>query len=78
MHYLDFDFSDEDRGRGSFDAMASVAARPPARAACGIAAVLQWALGEFGVAGAEDDGSEWGYELQGVASPTRRWKAAER
>jgi hypothetical protein len=24
LHYLDFDFSDEDNGRGRFDAMASV------------------------------------------------------
>jgi hypothetical protein len=69
MHYLDFDFSDEDSGRGSFDAMASVLPdRLPALLA-EIAAVLQWAAGEFGAAGAEDDGSEWGYELQGVAEP---------
>ena len=69
MHYLDFDFSDEDSGRGSFDAMASVLPdRLPALLA-ETAAVLQWALGAFGAAGAEDDGSEWGYELQGIAEP---------
>ena len=69
LHYLDFDFSDEDSGRGSFDAMASVLPdRLPALLA-EIAAVLQWGIGAFGADGAEDDGSEWGYQLQGVAEP---------
>lgn len=69
MNYLDFDFSDEESGRGSFDAMASVLPdRLPALLA-EIADVLQWAMGEFGPAGLEDDESEWGYELQGVAEP---------
>lgn len=41
LHYLDFDFSDEDSGRGRFDAMASVLPdRLPALLA-EIAAVLQ-------------------------------------
>jgi len=69
LHYLDFDFSDEEGGRGSFDAMASVMPdRLPALLA-EIAAVLQWATGTFGAAGAEEDVSEWGYEMQGVAEP---------
>lgn len=69
MHYLDFDFSDEESGRGSFDAMASVLPERLPALLAEIAAVLQWAVGEFGGAGPEDDGSEWGYELQGVAEP---------
>lgn len=69
LHYLDFDFSDEESGRGSFDAMASVLPdRLPALLA-EIAAVLQWAFGTFEAGGAEEDESEWGYELQGVAEP---------
>ena len=69
LQYLDFDFSDEDSGRGSFDAMASVLPdRLPALLA-EIAAVLQWAIGVFGAGGAEEDESEWGYEMQGVAEP---------
>ena len=69
LHYLDFDFSDEDSGRGSFDAMASVLPdRLPALLG-EIAAVLQWAVAAFGTAGAQEDESEWGYELQGVAEP---------
>jgi hypothetical protein len=69
LQYLDFDFSDEESGRGSFDAMASVLPdRLPALLA-EIGAVLQWAGGVFGAGGAEEDESEWGYELQGVAEP---------
>ena len=69
LHYLDFDFSDEDSGRGSFDAMASVApARLPALLA-EIAAVLGWAGRVFGRAGALQDEGEWDYELQGIVEP---------
>jgi hypothetical protein len=69
LHYLDFDFSDEESGRGSFDAMASVLPdRLPALLA-EVATVLQWAFGAFGASGTGEDESEWGYELQGVAEP---------
>jgi hypothetical protein len=69
LHYLDFDFSDEDSGRGSFDAMASVAPlRLPALLA-EIAAVLGWAGRAFGRAGALQDEGEWDYDLQGIAEP---------
>ena len=69
LQYLDFDFSDEESGRGSFDAMASVLPdRLPALLA-DIAAVLQWAIDVFGAGGAEEDESEWGYEVQGIAEP---------
>ena len=69
LHYLDFDFSDEDSGRGSFDAMASVvASRLPALLA-EIAAVLGWAGRAFGRAGALQDEGEWDYELQGIVEP---------
>ncbi|NPC57046.1 hypothetical protein [Caenimonas soli] len=69
LHYLDFDFSDEESGRGSFDAMASVdPARLPALRA-EVAAVLDWAGRTFGPAGALQDESEWDYELQSMAEP---------
>jgi len=69
LHYLDFDFSDEDSGRGSFDAMASVVpSRLPALLA-EISAVLGWAGRAFGPAGALQDEGEWDYELQGIAEP---------
>ena len=69
LHYLDFDFSDEDSGRGSFDAMASVAtSRLPALLA-EMAAVLGWAGRAFGPPGALQDEGEWDYELQGIVEP---------
>ena len=69
LHYLDFDFSDEESGRGSFDAMASVMPdRLPALLA-EIGAVLGWAIGAFGPGGASEDEGEWGFELQGISEP---------
>lgn len=76
LHYLDFDFSDEDSGRGSFDAMASVLPdRLPALLA-EIAAVLGWAIGAFGPGGALEDEGEWDYELQGIIEPGTALKVA--
>ncbi len=69
MHYLEFDFSDEDSGRGSFDAMASVLPDRLGELLAEIAEVLQWAVAAFGAAGAENDAGEWSYELQGTAEP---------
>lgn len=69
LHYLDFDFSDEESGRGSFDAMASVVpGRLPALLG-EISAVLAWARRMFGPAGALQDEGEWDYDLQAVAEP---------
>lgn len=69
LHYLVFDFSDEDSGRGSFDAMAGVGGpRLPALLA-EIGAVLAWAHRAFGPAGALQDEGEWDYELQGITEP---------
>jgi hypothetical protein len=71
LQYLDFDFSDEDSGRGSFDAMASVqpARLPPLLAE--VAAVLGWATRGFGAPGALEDEGEWDYQLQALAEPDR-------
>jgi hypothetical protein len=69
LHYLVFDFSDEDSGSGSFDAMA--AANPdrlPALLA-EVGAVLRWAHRAFGRAGAVQEEGEWDYDLQAVAEP---------
>lgn len=69
LDYLVFDTSDEDSGRGSFDAMASVAPdRLPALLA-EVAAVLRWAHGLFGPAGEQDPDAEWDCELTGIAEP---------
>ena len=69
LQYLDFDFSDEDTGRGSFDAMASVLPHRLPALLAEIAAVLGWAVGAFGPGGALGDESEWDYEVQGVIEP---------
>lgn len=69
LDYLDFDFSDEESGRGAFDAMASVLpARLPALLA-EMKAVLHWATDTFGPPGATDDEGEWNYELAGLLEP---------
>ena len=69
LHYLDFEFSDEEGGRGSFDAMASVL---PARLPLlldEIARVLRWAVDAFGSSEALGDDGEWDYELQASCEP---------
>jgi hypothetical protein len=67
LTYLDFDFSEDADGHGSFDAMASAApAQLPALQA-EVLRVLQWAHRDFaGQRGPLDEGGDWDYELQGV------------
>ena len=66
LQYLDFDFSGDAHGQGSFDAMASVDAAQLKAVDAEIRAVLDWAQRSFGPAAALDDGGEWDYALQGV------------
>lgn len=67
LDYLDFDFSEDVQGHGSFDAMASATpAKLPALQA-EVLRVLDWAQREFGGRrGPLDEGGDWDYELQGV------------
>jgi len=67
LHYLDFDYSEDADGTGTFDAMASVSpAQIPALHA-EIARVLAWAHQQFPDAcGPSEEGGEWQYDLQGV------------
>lgn len=76
LHYLDFDFSDEASGHGSFDAMASVRPERLAALCAEIAAVLRWAHGSFGPPGAPEGEGEWDFELQAVAEPDTPLQAA--
>lgn len=69
LHYLIFDFSDEDSGRGSFDAMASVLPERLPALLAEVAAVLRWAHARFGPAGALQDEGDWDYALQGTLEP---------
>lgn len=66
LDYLDFDFSEDADGHGSFDAMASAApAQLPALQA-EVLRVLDWARREFGARRPLDEGGDWDCELQGV------------
>ena len=69
LQYLDFDFSDEESGRGSFDAMAAVnPSRLPALLA-EVQEVLRWAVRAWGPARALQDEGEWDYALHGTIEP---------
>lgn len=73
LDYLIFDISDEEDGRASFDAMATVMPdRLPALLA-EIAAVLRWAYAGFGAAGAPgeeaQDDAVWDFDLQAAVLP---------
>jgi hypothetical protein len=69
LHYLDFDFSDEDTGRGSFDAMASVAPERLPALLAEVAAVLGWAFARFAPGDASGDDGGWDYELRCIGEP---------
>ena len=74
LQYLDFDYSEDGHGHGSFEAMASVpAARVPALHA-EIVQVLAWAHGAFpDLRGPLEEGGEWDYLLHGQ----REWSVPE-
>lgn len=71
LHYLDFDFSDDESGHGTFDAMASVGPDrvPPLLEEA--AAVLRWAHAVFGPPAALEDGGEWDFDLQAADEADR-------
>jgi hypothetical protein len=66
LHYLDFDYSEDAQGVGSFEAMAATTAEQAPRVQAEVACVLDWAFDQFGNACAPlDEGGEWDYDLQG-------------
>lgn len=67
LNYLDFDYSEDADGTGTFDAMASVApAQVPALQA-EITAVLNWAHRHWPHScGPLDEGGTWLYDVQGA------------
>ena len=66
LAYLEFDFSEDADGHGTFDAMASATAGQWPALQAEIVAVLDWAQRSFGAPGPLDEGGEWDVELQGV------------
>ncbi len=72
--YLDFDYSEDAEGPGTFDAMATTTTAQVAAVQAEIARVLDWAHANFPDARAPlDAGGEWDYDLQGQ----REWSAPE-
>lgn len=65
LHYLEFDYSEDAEGTGTWDAIASVGdAHLPALLA-EIVSVLAWAEAEFPAQRAPiEDGGRWDYDLQ--------------
>ncbi len=66
LDYLEFDFSEDTEGNGSFDAMASATPEKLPALVAEVEGVLAWAHGAFGEPGALEDGASWDLELQGV------------
>jgi len=66
LAFLDFDYTEDDQGHGSFDAMAAVAPAQWRALHDEVVAVLDWAQAGFGAPGPVGEGAEWDLELQGV------------
>ncbi|MDL5037687.1 hypothetical protein [Comamonas resistens] len=65
LDYLEFDYSEDEEGTGTWDAMASVRAERVPALAAEIAELLRWALRQFaGRQGAVEEGMDWDYDLQ--------------
>lgn len=65
MLFLDFDYSEDPQGGGSFDAIASVRQAQLAAVRAEIAEVLDWAEITFaGQRAPLDEGGEWDIDLQ--------------
>ena len=67
LNYLDFDYSEDADGVGTFDAMASVAPAQIAALHAEISAVLAWAHQHWPAACAPpEEGRAWPHDLHGV------------
>lgn len=65
LDYLDFEYSEDDHGQGTFDAMASVLPAHVSALHAELTQVLAWACNTFGPdSGPLDEGCDWDYDLQ--------------
>ncbi|MGF6346177.1 hypothetical protein [Variovorax sp. W2I14] len=65
LRYLDFDYSEDTEGHGTFDAMASTSPEKTPEVHAEVEQVLAWAEATFPDArGALDEGAVWDYDLQ--------------
>ena len=66
LNYLEFDYSEDAEGLGTFDALAATAPAHNAAVLAEVAVVLAWAHAAFKALRAPlDEGGEWDYDLQG-------------
>jgi len=66
LNYLEFDYSEDADGVGTFDALAATAPVHNATVLAEVTTVLTWAHHAFVAQRAPlDDGGEWDYDLQG-------------
>jgi hypothetical protein len=66
LAYLEFDYSEDAEGHGSFDAMAAAAPAQFGALQAEVLRVLDWAHRSFGAPAPLEEGGEWDVELQGV------------
>ncbi|NMM76122.1 hypothetical protein B2J86_12480 [Acidovorax sp. SRB_14] len=67
LRYLDFDYSEDGEGTGTWDAMASVLPAQLNDLLAEVAQVLDWAHRDFaGQRGPIEEGADWDYDLQCV------------
>lgn len=80
LKFLEFDYSEDPQGWGTFDAMASVRPDQVAAVRTEVVQVLEWAHAAFaGLQAPLDEGGEWDFNLQeqeedaGEAAAGRSW-----
>lgn len=67
LQYLDFDFSEDGEGTGTWDAMASATPQQWPALLDEVAQVLRWAHNHFaGQRGPVEEGGDWDFDLQCV------------
>lgn len=64
LDYLDFDYSEDDEGTGSWDALASVTSERLPALSEEVQQLLRWAHRFAGRRGPVEDGGDWDYDLQ--------------
>jgi len=65
LNYLDFDYSEDADGVGTFDALAATTPAQHATVLTEVAAVLKWVQDTFkGQRAPLEEGGEWDYDLQ--------------
>ena len=70
LHYLDFDYSEDEDGNGCFDALADTPAERHPAVLAEVKLVLDWAQAAFaGQHGALDEGGSWDHDLQVLPNP---------